>query len=488
LGLVFYEQHLQATISQALFDGFYFQTWHSDSLLQTVTIHSLREKGLISFWYLHIQPPLYDFIRYLLSFRSVGEPYILDGTSLDGRIYLFYCLIYGSFNQLIYLWFRAIGFQHKVSVLVTTLWATHPGNLAMATLLDSTYLSAFLIAWAIFLQYLYLREPSVRGLALFLGILLMASWTRTLFQLQFFILLLGSVVFCVFMFHRRDLVRASVVVLPLALAFFLLPLKQQYLYGTLSTTTSAGQHKVEGIWYRPTVEEINVIPVPKVYVENARRFQNKNNSVEQVVLNYRYERIFWNVLISEPAVVLDGLRKSLLQGLHRVWIPTQDYVSAGPNRLIETVPWVKLSRLLSGGLAYLPLILLGLVGYLLAIYYQLCDFRPRFLMIVGFIGLAFATIAVGSNRYEWTEAERLKFLIEAPLLLFSLQGIRLLYETCCIIIYAGVQDARWTTPGRPRHRKQGSSTKPRSRRIEPSDPIRSAVLDDETGGTARADV
>jgi hypothetical protein len=442
LGLAFYEKHLQATISQDLFDGFYFQTWHSDSLLQTVTVHSLRGTGLLSFWYLHIQPPLYDFIRYLLSFRSVGQPYVLDGTNLDGRIYLFYCLIYGSFNQLIYLWLQAMGFRDKVSGLVTTLWAIYPGNLAMATLLDSTYLSAFLIAWAIFLQYLYLREPSVRGLALFLGIFLMASWTRTLFQLHFFMLLLVTVVFCVFTFHRQDLVRASVVVLPLALAFFLLPLKQQHLYGTLSTTTFAGQHKVEGIWYRPGIAEINVIPVPTVYVENARKFQNKNNSVEQVVLNYRYERIFWNVLISEPAVVLDGLRKSLLQGLHRVWVPTQDYVSSGPNRFIETLPWVKLSRLLSGG--YLPLILVGLVGYLLAIYYQLCDFRPRFLMTAGFIGLAFATIVVGSNRYEWTEAERLKFLIEAPLLLFSLQGIRLLYETCCIIINArsGRSDGR----------------------------------------------
>src|SRR5262245_62111154 len=46
-------------------------------------------------------PPLYDFIRYLLSFRSVSLPDIVDGTILDGRIYLFYCFIYASFNQLI---------------------------------------------------------------------------------------------------------------------------------------------------------------------------------------------------------------------------------------------------------------------------------------------------------------------------------------------------------------------------------------------------
>jgi hypothetical protein len=52
-----------------------------------------------------------------------------------------------------------------------------------------------------------------------------------------------------------------------------------------------------------------------------------------------------------------------------------------------------------------------------------------------YIGLAFATIVVGSNRYGWTEAERLKFLIEVPLVLFSIQGIRLLYEAFRIMIY-----------------------------------------------------
>jgi hypothetical protein len=426
LGLAFYEKHLQATIGQNLFDGFYFQSWNSDSLGQTVTINSLRGMGLFSFWYLHIQPPLYDFTRYLLSFRGVGQPYVLDGTVLDGRIYLFYCLIYGGFNQLIYLWLRAMGFQQRISSVVTFLWAIYPGNLAMATLLDSTYLSAFLIAWTIFLQYLYLRDPSVRGLVGFLVAFLMASLTRTIFQVHFGLWVLVTVIFFVFMFHRRDLIKASIAVFPLALALFILPLKQQHLYGTLSTTTFAGQQKVESIWYRPSFAEIHAIPVPEDYVENARQFQNKYNSVEQVVRNFRYEKIFRNVLISEPTVVLDGLRKSLLQGLHHVWIPTQNYV---PNRFIERLPWVKISRLLSGGAACLSILLVGLLGYLLAIYYQLCEFRARFLMIVGFIGLAFATIVIGSNRYEWCEAERLKFLIEAPLLLFSLQGIRLLYET-----------------------------------------------------------
>ena len=115
-----------------------------------------------------------------------------------------------------------------------------------------------------------------------------------------------------------------------------------------------------------------------------------------------------------------------MRGLHRARIPTQDYT---PNRLIETLPWVNLSRRLSGGPFYLAIIVFGTAGYLLAINYQLCEFRMRYLIIVVFIGLAFATIVVGSNRYSWTDGERLKFLIEAPVLLFSLHGIRLLIET-----------------------------------------------------------
>ena len=399
--------------------------------MQTVNIRTLREKGLLSFWYLHVQPPLYDFLRYLLSFEDLSG--VAAGVILDHRIYLFYCFIYGAFNQLIYFWSRVLGFRNMFAILVASFWGLYPGNLAMATLLDSTYLSAFLIAWTILSLYLYLRRPSARGLATFLVIFLTASWTRTIFQIHFFLPLLATVVFFIFMFHRQEFARASIIALPLAIAAFFLPLKQQYLYGTLETTTFAGQHKIEGIWYQPSIAEKQAIDVPDFYIENAQQLQSKYNSVDQVALNYRYEKLFRKILLSEPVLVLKGVQKSLRQGINEMRMPTMYYM---PNRLVETLPWITLSGLLSKGSSYLLIILFGSLGYLFAIYNNLCAFRPRFLIIVGFVGLVFATIVVGSNRYEWTEAERLKFLIEAPVLLFSLHGIRLLFETSRIVIYA----------------------------------------------------
>src|SRR5262249_34298898 len=193
----------------------------------------LREKGVLSFWYLHVQPPIYDFIRYVLSFGDPGRSNIAARTTLDGRIYLLYCFVYGAFNQLIYLGSRALGFRLQVAVLFAILWAIYPGNLAIATLLDSTYLSAFLFAWVIFTLYLYLREPSLSRLAFFLIIFLVASWTRTIFQVHFFALLLVVVGLVIFVFHGQNSKKASIVALPLATGLFFLPLKQQYLYGTL---------------------------------------------------------------------------------------------------------------------------------------------------------------------------------------------------------------------------------------------------------------
>jgi len=426
IGLSFYEHQLRYTVGDGLFYGFYFQQWHSDEMQQTVNVSVLREKGVVSFWYLHVQPPIYDFIRYVLSFGGPGRSNIAAQTTLDGRIYLLYCFVYGAFNQLIYLGSRALGFRPQVAILFAILWAIYPGNLAIATLLDSTYLSAFLFAWVIFTLYLYLREPSLSRLAFFLIIFLVASWTRTIFQVHFFALLLVVVGLVIFVFHGQNSTKASIVALPLATALFFLPLKQQYLYGTLATTTFAGQHAVEGIWYKPSIDEISSIDVPKRYLENAQQLQNKYNSVEQVVINYRYEKIFYKILMARPALVLDGIQKSLLQGMRHLWSPTQDYV---PNKLIQSLPWVRLSRLASNGLSYFSIALLGLVGYLVAIYHGFCDFRLRYMIIFGFIGLAFATIIIGSNRYEWTEAERLKFLIEAPFLLFCLHGIYLLFAT-----------------------------------------------------------
>ena len=432
-GLAFYEHHIQNTMSHDLFNDFYFQEWDSELMMQTVNIHVLREKGLLSFYYLHIQPPVFDFVRYVLSFDWRDQSDVADGKILDGRIYLFYCFIYGGFNQLIYLWSRALGFHTTVALLFAILWAIYPGNLAIATLLEGTYLSAFLNAWAIFSLYLYLRRPTVSGLVFFLGIFLVGSWTRTLFQFPLFVLLVVIVVFFIFLFHRENWVKASIIALPLAIAFLFLPLKQQYLYGTLATTTFAGQHEVEGVWYRPSGEEIEAIEVPTNYIENAHQLDSKYNSPEQVVINYRYEKLFRRILISKPAQVLYGIEHSLLQGMREVRIPTQNY---RPNKLIEVLPWAGLSRILSGWMSYLAIIIVGCFGYLLSIYYGLTDFRGRYLIIVGFIGLEFATIVLGSNRYGWTEAERLKFIVEAPLLLFSLHGIRLLFQTSHIMIYA----------------------------------------------------
>jgi hypothetical protein len=433
IALSFYENHLQNTASQHLFDGFYFQGFPSEALMQTVNIHVLREKGLLSFWYLHIQPPLYDFLRYLLSFEGLGQSDVAAGPILDHRIYLFYCFIYGAFNQLIYFWSRVLGFRNMFAVLVASFWGLNPDNLAIATLLDSTYLSAFLIAWTILSLYLYLRGPSVKGLATFLVIFLVASWTRSIFQIHFFVLLLATVLFFILVFHRQQWARASVVALPLAIASFCLPLKQQYLYGTLETTTFAGEHKVEGIWYTPSTAEQQTIKVPRFYIENAQQLQSKYNSVDQVVLNYRYEKIFKRILLSQPVLVLQGVQKSLKQGINAMRTPTMYW---DPNRLVGTLPWTSLSQWLLHGLSSLSIVLFGLLGYLFAVYNEPCDFRPRFLIVVGFIGLVFATIVVGSNRYEWTEAERLKFLIEAPVLLFSLHGIRLLFGISRSVIYA----------------------------------------------------
>src|SRR5262249_40844104 len=77
------------------------------SLHPSMTAHGHRVRFVATWREEFFEVP---FIRYLLSFRSVDESYVSDDTTLDGRIYLFYCLIYGSFNQLIYLRLRAKGF------------------------------------------------------------------------------------------------------------------------------------------------------------------------------------------------------------------------------------------------------------------------------------------------------------------------------------------------------------------------------------------
>jgi len=397
-------------------EHFYFQQYRSEDMQQTTEINKLLGAGPRAFWYLHIQPPVLDVLRYLLVLPDHLLGADVTGRLLDGRMYVLLILVYAAFNAIAYLWLLDLTSSTTCALVGTALWGLYPGNLAMATLLESTYLSAFLISLMLYLLYRFLRNPSQQGLLAWLASFVFITYTRSAYQIHvtIFIPLL------VLIFQRRipislDRRKAVVQGSLLLLLLFALPVKQYALYRTLSSTSYAGQHLIEGSWYRPTPDDLASIAIPPRIIANAEQFISKRNSPQQVKINYSYEHLFRQLLVSHPRLVAAGIWRSVRQALWIIIIPTQNFQ---PNTLSDSLYWSPLSARIFGGRRYVALITasLGVIALSLGrrrLWWAMSTYWPlAFLFSVGLI-----TIVVGSNRYDWTEAERLKFMYEMPLFL-----------------------------------------------------------------------
>ena len=396
-------------------------------MMQTVEIEFMHEFGLQTLWYLHIQPPLFDFIRFALSMNPWSEIGYVAGVEFDRRLYIFYIFIYSCFNVLVYTWSKSLGLSKVLSLVVTALWSIYPGNLAMATLLDSTYLSAFLVAIFIFSIQETLRLRERKYFYLFIVFFILATYTRTVFQIYILLFLpvISFYLLTKISDRRKPLVVAAILG---SILVFALPLKQKILFGTTSTTTFAGQHKIEGIWYYPTKSELSQIDIQDKYIDNARKYENKFNNAWQVAWNIKYEELFRQIVIEKPNLVLNGVKKSSLQGLARLNISTQNYWA---NAIVGFVPWLDISATFMIGKYYLALGVFVVFAALLrlALQRKLCSWRDVFYYWPIYFSLLsiFLSIVVGSNRYEWTEAERLKFLIEFPVLIYLVSAVYWLF-------------------------------------------------------------
>lgn len=418
LGLFVLEAHVRTFFADQLTENFYFQPWPSDIMMQTIEIKFMHEFGLQTLWYLHIQPPLFDFIRYLLSIDVWSITGYVSGTDFDLRLYLFYIFIYACFNALVFIWSQSLGLHKGIAICLAFVWAIYPGNLAMATLLESTYLSAFFIAFLIFALQETLRKRERKYFYLFLVFFIFASYTRTVFQFQIIFLFPIVAFYAANKISERKKPLLVAVILGSALVFAL-PIKQYLLYGTTSTTSFAGQHKIEGIWYYPTSYELSEIEVNDRVLQNSDKFMNKFNSREQVEINYKYEKLFGSLVREKPNVVVDGIKKSARQGIQRLNIPTQNY---SPNAIVDFLPWSGATASMAIGQNYLGLglVVIALIFFRLALQKNLLTSHNTFcywpigLLLVSI----FLTILIGTNRYEWTELERLKFLIELPFIIY----------------------------------------------------------------------
>jgi hypothetical protein len=414
LTLLMFEALVRTTRAQDLFGGYRFQAWSSEEFMQEVRINDLLEVGPIGLWYLHVQPPMLETLRFLLSMPEYLSGERMTPQMIDERMYAAYAVFYGALLAIAFLWLRSLTGSRVWAVTGVLVIGAYPGTIAMATLLDGTFPSAVLTTLMLYLLYVALRNRSARLLNWWLVSLLVLSWTRTIFQLQILIMI-PVVVWLIYRYRmgNRTWVAISVSI-ALTAGLFLLPLKQYLLYNTTATTSFAGNHQVEVVSYRPTPEELAAVEVPQDILVNASKFVSGFNSPENIATNYTLSQVGNQYYLRDPFQVVKnliwGAQMNSAQALH--WTHDYSIIGAGPaNIAADTLPWTPPSNSLLSTTFYV-LILLATAGCLLYAFGTrgLLRRARTYLAFIFILATTMITFLL-ANRYDWTEADRLKFVV-----------------------------------------------------------------------------
>lgn len=402
------------------------QPWTSDGMMQTVEIEKLASNGLKSFWYLHVQPPMFDFIRYLLILPEIITDNKINLLSLDYRIYSFYIILFGILNIFVFKFGLLLGLKTKYAIFITMVWSLYPGNLLCATLLEGTYLSTCLLTISLYYLLKAIKNEKLATYCTFLIFTLLVSLTRTVFQIH---ILLPIIMFSYwFIFIKWSPIKKNVTIQLLASFFTLLllalPVKQQLLFGTTSTTTFAGEHKIGILWVKYSEESLESIAVPSKIILNSEKFISKYNSPKNVIENYRLEQLFFENIKSKPFESLISLLKSLWLNLKNASHPTSNYTE---NLLVKYHPLLSLYNLIFSFPIYLIITFISMLSFwsrkksLNISTFGLIQFTLFYSLLTLTILLA--------NRYDWSESIRLKTLIEVPIFLIITKTLQDLLST-----------------------------------------------------------
>ena len=407
-------------------DGYRFQDWQSNWLMQTLGLEEMIPFGPKALWYNHIYPPLLDGIRYVFTFPETSAGLPVSAMAVDFRLYALYAVFFGLVNAMLFIWVRNLTRNAWWAVVVTIGWAISPGYITLMTLLDPSPLAMTTITASWLLLFYFLKTRHLGFATAFFGAFLLASLSRTVTQWHVLIVLWIAVVAFWFMAKRRN---ALLLVLNAVLVglMMVIPIKQYVMYATTDVTSFGGYHRAGMLWIDPrTVPEPEY---PQHMIDNALAFSSRFNTQEQVKDNYRLG-LAANAFIREhPVEAVQRLAKSLTVTVPEMMRSTSYYTQ---NYLVEKIPWRAPMDWLFSGWPYLLMIIGSLAMIVLTRGWR---GAWRLVRCYGWLGVFWALVGVTviwSNRF-WpgqedagavqTDAIRQKMFLEIPIVVIVAYGM-----------------------------------------------------------------
>ena len=221
-------------------DGVYFQEWTSDTMMQTVAIEDLSKHPFETLWNIHIQPPAFDALRAVLAYW--GSP--LEGAQLlhkvDHSIYTVWAVVSTLLSVTIFMWLSQTT-RTWYAFFATLLFIPHPGVIFYSTLLETSFLSGFLILLTYYLLWRLAKDPKRSVLPVTLAVLSL-FFTRSMFQGPWIVLFITSLLLL-----RVPLKSVATFVLVCGVVMSCYLTKHYYKFGTFSTHGWRGLNFCRGI-------------------------------------------------------------------------------------------------------------------------------------------------------------------------------------------------------------------------------------------------
>ncbi len=195
---------------------------------QLLDLELLRTRLLESLWYLHMQPPLFNFF--------VG---IVEKCSFGYSVYV-YPVVYVCFGLVsgIALFHLLLRFRiHKsIALLVTSVCLLSPSWMLYEHWLMYTFPVMMLLTLTAWQMHKYVSYQTIRNGAILFSLMVVLAYTRSIFHILWFLFTL-VILFAYFRGRRKRLLITGFV--PLILIFALYA-KNAYLFGQWTTSTWLG--------------------------------------------------------------------------------------------------------------------------------------------------------------------------------------------------------------------------------------------------------
>lgn len=223
--------------------GFRFEAFENDHLLHFLSRDLLRDDLLRSLFYLHTQPPLFNFFIGIMVKIFSGET--------TAAFYWFFTAVGLSLTVSLFLLMVRMGVSSPFSALLTALFVASPACVLFENILLYTYFVATFLCLASLFLHRFVSDSRFLDGFLFFLMLALVILVRSFFHPAWFILILLLLLVLAKPLRKKIILAASV---PL-LVVLLLYAKNSYLFGNFSSSSWLGMSFSKMTTFRLSEEE-----------------------------------------------------------------------------------------------------------------------------------------------------------------------------------------------------------------------------------------